>query len=494
MTSFVTDLNTPLLRLTPKDSFTLRDAFNAVQVFGSIGSGKTSGGGRALAGAYLRAGMGGLVLCAKDDEVELWKSYCQQHGREQDMILFDENEGCNFISYELARKGVDGVSSVTDTIVRIIEAADKAAGQGGGREGEQFWKNTTRQMLLYSIAALYGANGEVTVTEIVKFITTMPTRPPATAEESAKLNKNFAVEVLHRFLKSPKRPVAPDLAEATRNYFTLQYTALAERTRSSILINVTSALNRFNTGMLRKSFCADTTVVPEMTLAGKIIIMAFPPLSYNDEGIISQTLFKFLFQRAVEARNSLAPIFRERPVFLYADESQFFVSEYDDTFLSTCRGSRCATVYLTQSLPTLYAMLGKDKSDAVDGFVGKFNSKIFHLNADPRTNQYASSLIGRGLQTRRTAGESAGRNTTRGNNASTTRNSNYSYGSSANTNSSGGSSGGWLFPYASRNVGSSTGASRSMNGGGDRAAVAAPAPLRAKIRPSPPARASRWTI
>lgn len=126
--------------------------------------------------------------------------------------------------------------------------------------------------------------------------------------------------------------------------------------------------------------------------------MGFPALTCQEEGIVAQQLFKLMFQRAVESRNGLAGEFRDRPVFLYADEAQYFVSNYDDTFLSTCRGSKCAVVYLTQSLPTYYAQLGKEKSDAVDGFVGKFSSKVFHLNACPRTNTYASDLIGKGLK------------------------------------------------------------------------------------------------
>src|ERR1019366_5209564 len=69
---FVTNLDTPLLSLSPKDRFTLRDACNGVHIFGGIGSGKTSGSGKALAAAYLRGGMGGLVLCAKPEEVDLW--------------------------------------------------------------------------------------------------------------------------------------------------------------------------------------------------------------------------------------------------------------------------------------------------------------------------------------------------------------------------------------------------------------------------------------
>lgn len=220
---------------------------------------------------------------------------------------------------------------------------------------------------------------------------------------------------------------------------------MPEKTRGSIVTNVTSNLNRFSTGLLRKCFCADTTIVPEMCFAGSIIILAFPTLFYNEEGIVAQTLFKFLFQRAMESRNSLAPSFKERPVFLYADEAQFFVGAYDDAFLSTCRGSKCAVVYLTQSLPTYYAMLGREKSDAVDGFVGKFNSKIFHLNADPRTNSYASSLIGRGLQIRQTTSEVAGTSTQRSQSHTSTDSVTHTLGNSTSWGTQHGSSG-FFFP------------------------------------------------
>jgi hypothetical protein len=419
MAHFVSHLDTPLLSLTAQDTFTLRDACNGVHCFGAIGSGKTSGAGRALAGAYLRAGMGGLVLCAKHEEVNLWLRYCEQHGRKDSVILFDEGQGCNFIAYEFARKGgTEAASSVTDTMMRILEAADTAAGQKAGKPGEEFWTKTTRQMLLYAIAALYAATGTVTAGDIVRFITTMPTRNPATEEEKAALDKNFAVGILHRMLTNPAREIPADLKEQTLNYWRLQYLALPDKTRGSILINVTSSLNRFNTGTLRKCFCNTTSIVPEMTFSGAIIIMALPVLTYNEDGIVAQQLFKFLWQRAVEARNGLAAQFRERAVFLYADESQYFVSSYDDQFLSTCRGSKACVVYLTQSLPTYYAMLGREKSDAVNGFVGKFNSKVFHLNADPSTNAYASSLIGRGIQIRR--------NTSEGHSTSSQRGKSYS--------------------------------------------------------------------
>ena len=421
-TDFIRDMDTPLLKLNSKDVVSIRSFYEGIFVLGGIGSGKTSGAGRAIAGALLRSGAGGLILVAKPEEIALWQSYAKQHGRTDDLVLFDEKAGCNFIAYEFSRKGVEGANSVTDCIMRVLDAAEKAAGQGAGREGEQFWKNTSRQMLLYSISALYGATGKVTVEDIVRFVTTAPTKRPTTPEDFQHIAKSFAFRILKTFDEQPVREVPADVKKAVNNYWALQYTALAEKTRSSILIHVTSSLNRFATGMLRKRFCDQTTVVPEMSFAGKIIVMALPVLTMNEEAMIGQQLFQFLWMRAVESRNGLGTQFSERPVFLYADECQYFVTSYWDTFLSTCRGSRCAVIAMTQSLPTLYAQLGKDKDDFVDGLTGKFLTKLFFLNSCPRSNKWASELIGRGVKIRKTVSQNVTQamNSNRGGNQAAT--------------------------------------------------------------------------
>jgi len=396
-TDFIRDLDTPLLKLNSKDRFTVRDSFNGVHVFGAIGSGKTSGVGKALAGAYLRAGYGGLVLTAKAEECELWKSYCKEHGRESSMIVFDKTRHFNFLSYIFAMKGADGANAATDTLMKILKAADLAAGQGQGKEGEAFWVKTTREMILNTITVLYSAIGTVRVESIVEFVTTMPTTQPK-PEDAGKPQLNYALDRLNRCKEKPVHRLPPHTLKRVRNYWLRQFIAMPEKTRGSIVTSVTAELNRFTDGILRECFATTTDLVPEMALSGAVIIMGFPSLTYQEEGTVATGLFKLMFQRAIESRNGLASEFRERPTFLYADEAQYFVSHYDDTFLSTCRGSKCAVVYLTQSLPTYFAQLGKDKSDAVDGFVGKFNTKVFHLNACHKTNKYAADLIGKGLK------------------------------------------------------------------------------------------------
>lgn len=419
MTDFIRDPDTPLLTLNGKDRFTVRDSFNGIHVFGAIGSGKTSSSGKSIGCAYLRAGYGGLVLCAKPEEVELWKSYCKEHGRESDMVVFDKSRHFNFLSYIFAVKGAEGANAATDVLMKILKAADLAAGQGQGKEGEAFWVKTTRECLLNAITVLYSAIGTVTIEGIVQFVTTMPTAAPK-PEDAGKPVINYALDRLNRCKEKPVHKLPAHSLKRVRNYWLRQFIAMPEKTRGSIVTSVTAELNRFTDGLLRECFTTTTDLVPELVFNGSIIIMGFPSLSYQEEGTVAQGLFKLMFQRAVESRNGLAQQFRERPLFLYADEAQYFVSTYDDTFLSTCRGSKCATVYLTQSLPTYVAQLGKEKSDAVDGFVGKFGTKVFHLNACPKTNKYAAELIGKGLKLHKTSSRTvtSGVQTNRGGNQS----------------------------------------------------------------------------
>ena len=104
-------LDLPLVRFSkrPEDVWTLGDAIQGVAIFGENGSGKTSGSGSILARRYLANGFGGLVLCFKTDEAELWRSYLEAAGHEKDGCFFsvDENYRFNFLDYEAETSGID---------------------------------------------------------------------------------------------------------------------------------------------------------------------------------------------------------------------------------------------------------------------------------------------------------------------------------------------------------------------------------------------------
>src|SRR5262249_17242315 len=68
-------------------------------------------------------------------------------------------------------------------------------------------------------------------------------------------------------------------------------------------------------------------------------------------------------------------------------------------------------VCITQNLPSYYARLrGRDPRHIADSLLGNFQTKIFHANTDPVTNQYAADLVGRRLQRRYSQNWSDGTN------------------------------------------------------------------------------------
>jgi hypothetical protein len=465
LVSYTNDLDAPLLQISAQDKFTLRDACQGVHVFGGIGSGKTSGSGRAIASAYLRAGFGGLVLAAKPEEVDNWIAYARANGRANSLILFGERGGggFNFITYELARQGADGIGSVIECLMRILEAA-RLSNPNPGQSGQQFWDDAMRQLLRNTIPVLYAATGTVRIPDIIRFVSSAP-QSLGQARDAEWQAQSFMFRTVLAARQNPVRHLDAEDFDKSASYWRDEFAQLDPKTRSNIAISLSTALDRFNRGRLHKAFCTETTLVPELTFHGAIIVMDMSALTWNEDGIIAQQLFKYMWQRAVLARNRLEARHRDRPVFLWADESQYFVNSFDAEFQSACRGSRACTVYLTQSLPTYYAKIGGEQAKhKADMLLANFVTKIFHNNADPETNRWAADTIGRIIQRRGTYNE--GSSTGRSFGMNEGENSNW--GTSSSTGSSRDAHGNYSSTSSfgsNRGGGESTGRNRGLNRG-----------------------------
>lgn len=432
------DLDTPLLSLSKSDAFTIRDACQGVLDLGGTGSGKTSGSGKALALAMLRAGMGGLVHCAKPEEATLWRAYCHQAGRTKSVIEFDgTNWAYNFIAHELARLGGGGLNAIVECLMRVLEIARNAS-PGDAREGEVFWTDTLRQALRNSLPILYAATGTVRIRDILEFARGSPRSPEEMQDERWQSQSPF----FHLYTQAAPR-LDDETGSRTIAYWRNDFATLDPKTRGNILISLTTALDRFNHGWLARAFCEGTTIVPELTFHGAIIILNMPALTRNEDGIIAQQLFKYMWQRTVLTRNALPKKQQERPVFLYADEAQYFINSYDAEFLSTCRGSRCCTVFLSQNLPTFYAKIGgANAHDRVHHLLGNFGTKVWHNNSCAETNEWAAKTLGRILHRRGNASDSYGVSSNWGQSMNEGRNwgSSSQSGGGGSTDSKGGSS------------------------------------------------------
>src|SRR5580698_7730986 len=127
----------------PKDNWTIDDACKGVSILGGTGSGKTSASGKTLAKKFLKEGWGGLVLCAKTDEANLWRQYCQETGRENDLIIFGKGAKhatgkyagdeiiFNPIDYEMKRsgEGAGETQNITNIFMNIYRMGNRIAGE-----------------------------------------------------------------------------------------------------------------------------------------------------------------------------------------------------------------------------------------------------------------------------------------------------------------------------------------------------------------------------
>lgn len=397
------DLDQVIYQFNHSEPFTIRHACEGVQVFGGIGSGKTSGSGAALARAYLRAGFGGLVLCAKKDELETWQRYAQETGRESSLLVFDASGGYRFpfLQYEINRQG-EG-AGYTENLVRLFttvyEAMDRSKGGGGS---DPYWLRAMQQLIRNAIDLAMIARGKVSVPMLARIVNTAPKSPEERDTEEWR-KSSLCWELLNEGNNKHLDEWAQYDFDSTVIYWMEEFTNLAPRTRSGIISMFTSMADNFLRRPFRMLFSEtpeDTKQIafPELTHRGAVIVMNLPVKEFGDAGRAAQVVYKYMWQQAAERRNVND---NPRPVFLWVDEAQNFATEYDMQFQATARSSRACTVYLTQNLPNYYAEMGGDHSHArVNSLIGNLQTKIWHANSDPETNEHAAETIGKSWQIR----------------------------------------------------------------------------------------------
>ncbi len=371
------------------DACTLSDAVRGVQIFGAVGSGKTSGSGRAIALSYLRSGFGGLVLCVKVDEADLWEKYCREAGRLHDLvrIRIDGQYTYNFLDGE-ANQGAGALAqNVAELFSEVMGIIDRA-GKGMGKD--DFWAPNVRKMLNHAIVLDIAANGRVTVDGITRVVTRAPLSrdsimglPRKGLLDNEKKGEYWTMRELA--LKN-----APDDIEVrdALDYFENEFAGLADKTRSIIVASFTAMADDLRRPALRKLLCGETNCRPEEAFAGKIIVVDLPVHELKRVGRIGNVIWKTVFKNACQRRRN-----PDRPVFLWVDESQYVVDDSDVQFLTTARGTRCCVVYLTQNISNYMVELGS--RDRVDALLGSMHMKIYHQNGEQQTNEYATKSIGR---------------------------------------------------------------------------------------------------
>ena len=379
-------------------AFRLADAQTGVCVFGATGSGKTSGPAKHLAYGYLAAGFGGLVLCAKKEESRQWRKWAAETGREDDLVIINASGEYrfNFLEWEASRPEEGG--GLTINIVNLLdEIAGAISGGSGPSEGssgpDRFWQDALHHMNTNLVDLPLFAGLQISLPLLRSIVTTAPYSQEQADEAKWQQSSTCAAiirEADNATLKADAR-IRADFEEC-RNYWLVEFPNLSEKTRSIITLTFSMLVRPIITRPLGRLFSADTNIKPEDAFDGKIIIVDIPVQEFRLVGRIANLAWKYCFQIAVLRR--MQPTERDkylRPVFLWADEAQNFVSGFDAEYQAVARSAGGCTVYLTQNRESFRRALKND--DAVDSLLGNLQCKFFCQNSG-ETNEWAAKLLG----------------------------------------------------------------------------------------------------
>lgn len=379
-------LDMPLVHFSAheEDTWTLSDSYQGVLILGENGSGKTSGSGALLARKYLQAGFGGLVLCQKTDEADLWRKYLHEACREKDGFFFsvDSDFRFNFMEYEAQAIGVDFSENLVTLLIDIASIHNRTT-----NDKEPFWPMQKKKLIRNAIILLLLAGQPIKLRTLYRMIMNAAKYP-----EQVKDPVWQETSLLFGLLMMAENRCGPNIEVSdVKQYWLVERPHLAPKTRETIDADFTGMFDPLTRGRIGEMFGAPTNISPDDIFKGKIIVIDVPVAKYREAGQYAALIWAQLFQRAVDRRRYEAP--HTRPVFLWEDEAHWFTIDQDAAFQTTARSKGISVVRLTQNIPNFLDAYGRDGKHKVDTLLGNHATKIFHRNGDPATNKWASEVI-----------------------------------------------------------------------------------------------------
>lgn len=242
-------------------------------------------------------------------------------------------------------------------------------------------------------------------------------------------------------LKALRKPILQhknkilEFEKLTLNYWLKEFPGMDSKPRSSIVSMFTGMADCLLREEMRDILSCDTSdpdykpdFLPQDTFKGKIIIFDLSIKEFEETGRMAQLIFKSIFQKAVEKhRENVVDKSRMKPIFLWIDEAQFFLTKSDVLFQTTARSSKICSVYLTQNYSNYLAFVNSNREKAtVDSMLAVLQTKFFHCQSDPYTNEdYVVKLIGKSYQRRESTTTTLGSTQTEHSSSNTSKELDY---------------------------------------------------------------------
>lgn len=374
-----------LLQLGPRDTLTFREAGH-ISVMGASGSGKTSTLGSLILLAHLTAGHGGLILSAKDERPRV-EAACAYAGRRDDLVIVDETaaESVNFMGH-IARTARSGSALAASEVLAAVGEALSSNRQGAATD--PFWIEGPNRASRAALTLCQYADEAPSPERIARILGSAPQDRDERAEPDWQ-DSSYCAALIERAIENCSGDLPPDLRQAVE-YLLTDLPMLGDKTRSSLLETLATRIDYLCREPLHGMFSCGTTVTPDDTFQGKVILLDFQTLKNGQRAKIAAVIWKILFQIAVQARDPAVGL----PVFLMADEAQEHVLQRDAAFLAVAREYRCSVIYLSQTRSNYDSVLGRGAADAL---LGNFQTHAFLSNVGV-TNEWAAGLLAKTWQ------------------------------------------------------------------------------------------------
>jgi len=317
--------------------------------------------------------MGGLVLCSKIEEADEWQTLAEAAGRSEDVIRITlaGPYRLNLLDYENSHSGAN-TESIVELLLLLAEVAN------GGERRQDEWQDFARTNLRNAVDLLRLAGEPIEINALFELAT-----------------KPKAFDLIHQKAKARQLSdcQADDLAVCA-DYWARIWPTMPSEMRSRIEGTVRYLLDPLLRGEMRELFSTDTTITPEATFAGKIIVVDLPTQKSQIFGKLANVAWKLAWQSAIERRGSAGVA---RPAFLWANSYQKFATSNDGEFCRTARIAGGLMVLLTNGVSALSLTFGcgEEGRASVGRLLGNFSTQIFCRNWDMGTNKWAKELIGR---------------------------------------------------------------------------------------------------
>jgi len=272
--------------------------------------------------------------------------------------------------------------------------------KGGPRLDETFWRTAGDELIRNTLECFLLAKAPVNLDNLCSFIYHAPTSPKSAADGSWQTSPNFGP----CFLKAKASINDADderMFGILEEYWLTQYPRLNPNTRSCITAAFSALVSTLRTRGIYDLLSTITTITPESIFSGRIIILDLPINELEDAGLLVQAAWKYLVQRAALRRGDLGRGVHCRPIFVWEDECQNTLIDFDTKFLPVSREYRVANVRMSQNLSNFYARFGGGEyaREKVNAIIGSLNTRIFHANGDMNTNKLAAEYIGTDYRT-----------------------------------------------------------------------------------------------